>query len=111
VTNDNGGMLFNPRRIELILRDHSTGATHVTTYEGDRKGNRTLFPPQGGSATWLITASLSSIPAGTYDLILNLPDPYPSIHDNPLFSIRLANVGTWEPKTGYNVLARGVVIE
>jgi hypothetical protein len=111
LTNDNGGMLFNPRNIELILRDRSTLTTYVTAYDGDGKGNRTLFPPQGGSATWVITASLSSIAAGTYDVILNLPDPYRSIHDNPLFSIRLANVGTWEPGTGYNVLARGVVID
>jgi hypothetical protein len=70
-----------------------------------------LFPPKGGSATWLITAPLSRVRAGTYDVILNLADPYRSIHDNPLFSIRLANVGTWEPSTGYNVLARGVVID
>jgi hypothetical protein len=111
LTNDNGGMLFNPRNIELILRAHATGAIHVTPYDGDGKGNRTLFPPQGRSATWMITASLSDVPAGSYDVILNLPDPYRSIHDNPLFSIRLANVGTWEPRTGYNVLARGVVID
>jgi hypothetical protein len=111
VTNDNGGMLFNPRTIELILRHRSTGARYVTTYDGDGKGNRTLFPPQGGTATWTITASLSSVRAGPYDVILNLPDPYPSIHDNPLFSIRLANVGTWEPGTGYNVLARNVMID
>lgn len=41
---------------------------------------------------------------GDWRVYLNLPDPYDSLHDNPDYSIRLANVGTWEAKTGYNLL-------
>lgn len=41
---------------------------------------------------------------GDWRVYLNLPDPYDSLHDNPDFSIRLANVGTWEAKTGYNLI-------
>ncbi|MBQ7631143.1 MAG: DUF4832 domain-containing protein [Paludibacteraceae bacterium] len=41
---------------------------------------------------------------GDYKLYLNLPDPYPSLHDNPAFSIRLANDNVWEEETGYNLI-------
>jgi hypothetical protein len=41
---------------------------------------------------------------GDYKLYMNLPDPYPSLHDNPAFSIRLANKDVWEESTGYNYL-------
>ena len=46
---------------------------------------------------------------GEYKLYLNLPDPYASLHDNPIFSIRLANVGVWEEATGYNKIANVTV--
>ena len=40
----------------------------------------------------------------TYEVYLNLPDPYSTLHDNPLFSIRLANTNMWNENTGYNYL-------
>lgn len=42
---------------------------------------------------------------GEYELYLNLPDPYASLHDDPRFSIRCANQNTWCEETGYNHLA------
>ena len=42
--------------------------------------------------------------AGEMILHLNLPDPCKTIHDNPFFSIRLANEDTWDENTGYNRL-------
>ena len=42
---------------------------------------------------------------GAYKLYINLPDPYASLHDNPLYSIRLANEDMWDEATGYNYLA------
>ena len=41
---------------------------------------------------------------GEYKLYLNLPDPYASLHDDPRYSIRLANKDCWDEKTGYNYL-------
>ena len=49
-------------------------------------------------------ATLDAGMSGEYKVYLNLPDPYPTIHDNPLFSIRLANENMWEAETGYNYL-------
>lgn len=42
--------------------------------------------------------------ADSYTDTLNLPDPKPTLHDNPMFSIRLANDGVWDDKTGYNMI-------
>ena len=39
-----------------------------------------------------------------YALYLNLPDTRATLHDNPLYSIRLANMKLWEESTGYNKL-------
>ena len=50
-------------------------------------------------------ATLDAGMSGEYKVYLNLPDPYPTIHDNPLFSIRLANENVWEEATGYNKIA------
>lgn len=52
----------------------------------------------------LLKCTLDKKMAGTYNVYLNLPDPYPSLHDNPNYSIRLANKDTWEQETGYNKL-------
>lgn len=52
------------------------------------------------------TIEVSFVPkkAGEYKLYLNLPDPMPNLHNNPRYSIRLANTNCWEEQTGYNYL-------
>jgi len=45
-----------------------------------------------------------NMPASNYDVLLNLPDPFKSIHDRAEYSIHLANKDIWEPATGYNKL-------
>ena len=52
-----------------------------------------------------LVCTLDSKMTGEYKLYLNLPDPYPSLHDDPRYSIRLANENMWEEATGYNYLA------
>lgn len=46
---------------------------------------------------------------GEYNLYLNLPDGYASLHDDPRYSIRLANDDIWDEATGYNFIARVIV--
>ena len=41
---------------------------------------------------------------GECTLYLNLPDPKTTLHDNPMFSIRLANDNIWVEDKGYNRL-------
>ena len=51
-----------------------------------------------------LLAQLNDSMSGEYNVYLNLPDPYDTLHDNPAFSIRLANENMWEEETGYNYL-------
>lgn len=46
----------------------------------------------------------ADMPAGEYNLYLNLPDPRPSLHDRAEYAIRLSNKDSWEEATGYNYL-------
>ncbi|MBD2767850.1 DUF4832 domain-containing protein [Hymenobacter sp. BT664] len=105
LVNDNGGTLYNARKIEVILRHQTTGEKFVQDIIGDQVGNRLYFPSAHETKTWTLAFTPpASLPAGPYDVLLNLPDPYVSLHDRPEYSIRLANQNTWEAATGYNKL-------
>ena len=52
-----------------------------------------------------LACTLNDMEPGNYKLYLNLPDPYESIHNDPRFSIRIANENMWEAETGYNYIA------
>lgn len=58
----------------------------------------------GEEHTFTLSCKLDAEMKGDYKLFLNLPDPYPSLHDDPNFSIRLANDSVWDEKTGYNYI-------
>src|SRR5690606_14200295 len=90
---------FNPRQMELILRNKADGSVTALTvvdniqkiFTGKFEVNKAIQLPQG-------------LKAGDYEVLLNLPDKYPSIKNRPEYSIRLANRDIWEDKTGYNRL-------
>lgn len=50
----------------------------------------------------------SSLPTGTYALLLDLPDP--QLSSRPEYSIRLANENVWEAATGLNSLLHTVTV-
>ena len=89
----------NPRHIELVLVD---GKGNKTVYEFKDVDVRYWFANETVTVDKLI--ELPKNASGNCTLYLNLPDPKATIHDNPLFSIRLANDGVWNEKTGYNTL-------
>ena len=91
---------INPRAVELVLVDGN--------------GNKTVFElkdvdPRYWFAGETITLDrIIKIPAdasGNCKLYLNLPDPKQTLHDNPRFSIRLANENVWDEESGYNMVA------
>jgi hypothetical protein len=90
---------YNKRIVKLVLRNTKTNEVRsfdlVTDvrrwYSGDNKVTEAVKIP-------------SDLPAGDYEMLLNLPDAYASIATKPEFSIRLANNDTWEAATGYNKL-------
>ena len=97
---------YNPRPVQLILRNSSTGAVKTLVFNTDiRKwftGANTL------EQTFTLPADVT---AGEYDLLLNMPDKYTTISTRPEFSIRLANADVWEDATGYNKLNHKLVVE
>jgi hypothetical protein len=50
------------------------------------------------------------LPKGKYELLISLPDKYPSISLRPEYAVRLANTDLWEETTGFNKLSAEVEI-
>jgi hypothetical protein len=87
--------VFNARDVYVVARNTTTGAEtpiKVTT-------NIRLW---SAGSTARITQALTSLPNGTYQLYLNLPDS--KLATNPIYSIRFANANTWDATKGYNNL-------
>ena len=97
---------FNPRAVQLILRNKKTGKEEKLTVDSDP---RRWFP---GSVKIDTDVTLPAmLPAGQYDLFLCLPDPHAAIAARPEYAIRLANENTWDKTTGYNSLQTTVIIK
>lgn len=95
--NDGFAPVQNPRDAELVLCDAGGKVVKTWQLESDPRYwmpdektviNQTVTLPEGIS--------------GEMTLHLNLPDPCQTLHNNPLFSIQLANEGLWDENTGYN---------
>ena len=102
---------FNPRGLELILRHQQTGKVYrLPILKALSKTQDPRFwLPQVGQISVDIRAKIpQAAPLGSYELLLNLPDPMPKLANRPEYSIRLANEQTWEAKTGFNSLKRTI---
>ncbi|MGL4611337.1 MAG: DUF4832 domain-containing protein, partial [Trueperaceae bacterium] len=103
----------NPRSLAIVLRNQSTGTTYTMNILQDRSS--TLDPRfwfrESGDITVAASPTLpSTVPAGTYDVLLSLPDPKSSLANRPEYSIRMANTNVWEASTGLNLLAKGLTV-
>jgi hypothetical protein len=91
--------VYNERPVYLILAGNGAwhaarlGSADPRRWEGNRE--------VAVHASFRLPAAL---PAGTYRLSLWLPDAAASLRDRPEYAVRLANLGTWDPATGQNVL-------
>jgi hypothetical protein len=97
---------FNKKTVRLILRNKEDRkeypialATDPRFWEKDREHQLAydLDIP-------------TTVPSGTYDLLLHITDEDSRLSSRPEYAIQLANVGTWESRTGYNKLLHSVVI-
>ncbi|WP_257457983.1 DUF4832 domain-containing protein [Archangium lipolyticum] len=98
---------FNPRSVQLVLRNTSSGATYRLPLSAD---------PRHWTAGATVTISQgvtlpATLPAGSYALLLNLPDPEPSLSTRPEYAIQLANQNVWEASTGFNDLQWTVTVQ
>jgi hypothetical protein len=102
VENEGYGKLYNPRPIELVLRNTATGDAVALLANQDA---RRIMPGPGTTRTVQLTVALpSDLPSGSYDLHLALPDASSRIDDDPRYAVRFANQNTWNASTGENDL-------
>lgn len=100
VTNTGFATLVNERPVEAVLRRVDSGELHFLPLD--------LDPRQwwsGQTSNYPVRVSLpEAVTPGQYDVLVNLPDASPTLRDDPRYSIRFANEGTWEASTGFNNL-------
>jgi hypothetical protein len=98
VVNDGFAAPYNLREVELVLRGQSGRVVRL-----DLAPDLRLWLP--GSHTLTVRTTLpGNLEDGSYELLLNFPDPAPALAGRPEYSIRLANQGVWEGNTGFNRL-------
>jgi hypothetical protein len=101
IRNDGFATPTNPRGVALILRNTTTGTYYWFTLNAD---------PRTWTGTTTLTQTVTlpaDMPAGSYALLLTLPDPQlPS----PAYAVHFANENVWEPSTGWNNLLHTVTV-
>ncbi len=112
LTNQGYAAPFNARGVELVLRGTTSGEKWFANLPDDPR----FWLGEG--AMHDIDATLCippNMPTDSYELLLNLPDPFASIYHRPEYSIRLASklpggAASWEELTGYNKLGHTVIV-
>jgi hypothetical protein len=98
IRNTGFGHLANERRSYIVYRNVANGNEISLQIDGDAR----LWIK---GATHTITQVIPLLPVGTYHLYLNLPDIYWDVMGlDERYSVRMANLNTWEAATGYNDL-------
>jgi len=87
--------LFKARKAYIVMRNTSTNTEYSFEIASDMREWRT------GVQTTLSLNLAQNVPAGNYQLFLNLPDPN---NTSANYSIQCANSGTWDSVKGYNNL-------
>ncbi len=110
---------YNPRGLELVLRHIVSGQKFFA--ELSRDTDVRWWSPGTNHVLNAQLALPPELPSGSYQVLLNLPDPAPSLYAMIPYSVRLANadalssggavLGTvWEPATGYHNLRQTLTI-
>jgi len=105
VRNDGYAAPYNPRDVRLVLRNTAGGGLTRIALTTDP---RTWAAGSTTTINQTVTVP-SATPAGSYQLLLELPDPL--LPSRPEYSIRLADQGIWEAATGLNNLNATVTIK
>jgi hypothetical protein len=98
---------YNSRGLEIIMRHKATRAEYHIRPNYDPRRWMGMSNKQVNVSVGIPT----NMPAGDYDIFLNLPDPAPKLYGRPEYSMRLANKDVWEPTTGYNSFLRTVTVD
>jgi Domain of unknown function (DUF4832)/Domain of unknown function (DUF4874)/Ca-dependent carbohydrate-binding module xylan-binding len=104
---------YNPRGLAVVLRNRDTGARYslpILQERSDTLDPRRWYRESGEITVRAAPVVPADVPAGSYDVLLSLHDPMPSLSGRPEYSIRLANKGIWEPNAGLNKLVSGLTV-
>ncbi|MEM8835055.1 MAG: DUF4832 domain-containing protein [Planctomycetota bacterium] len=93
---------INPRPLRLVLRNPTSG--EAFEFDTNVPDIRPALPGPGETETLLLSADTTTLASGTYDVLLCLRAPEPSIRERPEYALRLASEGLWEPDTGLHAL-------
>ena len=106
VDNVGFGELFNPRNVEITLKNNSTGNIVSAPLQVD--------PRFWSGGTSNAVQAVLSVPAdtaeGTYTVGIKMPDYEASLANDFRYSIRFANENVWDSTTGINVLKTDLAI-
>jgi hypothetical protein len=91
IQNEGWARPYNPRSVEIVLRNSQSNECHVVPFTPPKDARLWLPGPDDTTELSVEVAVPEECTEGTYEILLNLPDPEESLHDNPLYSIRLAN--------------------
>ena len=106
VANQGWAAPYNPRPVELVLRNKATGARTALATGVDARS----WSP-GSTRTVSLSATVpSNMVGGSYQLLLSLPDPTPSLRARAEYAIRVANDGLWDAATGLNDLKAAIAV-
>ena len=99
-------LLYNARPVYLVLRNGER------SYPIRLQTDPRRWLPNGETTVISETVSVpSSVPTGTYDLYLHMPDAYERLAADPRFAVRFANTDTWDDATGMNKLHARVEVQ
>jgi hypothetical protein len=103
VVNDGFGRVYNPRPVHLVLVGPQR-QVFLTDADPRRWG-------PGETVDLCLSAKLpATLPSGSYQLGLWMPDAAESLKKNPAYAVRLSNL-TWDASAGTNMLDAAVVVE
>jgi hypothetical protein len=97
---------FNKKSVRLILRNKEDRKEYPIALATDPR----FWDKDSEHLLAYDLAIPENITSGTYDLLLHIADEDSRLSSRPEYAIQLANVGTWESRTGYNKLLHSVVI-
>ena len=98
--------LYNERHAYIVL---SNG---TKTYSIALQSDPRRWLPNGVVTTINEQIAIpSSVPEGTYQLYLHMPDASSSLAANPKYAVRFANTDVWDATTGMNKLNASVTIQ
>ena len=100
LSNDGFAAMYNPRSLYVVLLGGGKRFEAPVTNIDPRR-----WVP-GQEQTINVSLALpTTIPTGTYQLGLWLPDASSSLRNSPAYAVRFANNNVWDSATGINILS------